>query len=254
MAGNHDVVSGPLLPSDIFDLIVDQLDNELDELRACCLVSKSWVPRTRKHLFASVKFESNSRSSIHRWKEIFPDPSTAPTQYTRSLVFFGLTPVTAENVLAWIHSFRHLVELWLCTSGLDNDQVSLTKLRGLSPTLRSLSFSLIVSLPFSEILGLICSFPLLEDLYLYHASKRDDETWETPSTSPKLTGTLELAGYTSSIARGLLAFPNSLNFSKISVVLSVPDAQITMELISKCSGTLESLSIGYWGAFPLFLR
>jgi len=247
---NQDVVRGPPLPSDVFDLIVDQLDDKPDQLRACCLVSRSWVPRTRKHLFASVTFDT-SQSSIRRWKEIFPDPSTAPAQYTRSVVCFGLTPVIAESMLAWTHSFRRLVELQLWTSALDNDQVSLIQLSGLSPTLRSLRLH-IRYLPRSEILSLICSFPLLEDLYLHHVSRKtDDETWKTPPNSPKLTGTLQLTGCNFSIACGLLAFPNGLNFSQVSLVLPVRDAQFIMALIPKCSETLESLTVGYAGAFSL---
>ena len=237
------------LPPDIFDDVVDQLSDEPDELKVCCFVSKSWVPRARKHLFANVKFNERAWSCIDRWKEVFPDPSTAPAQYTRSLTLFGLVPATAEDFLAWTHSFRHLVELRLYSSTLDKDQVPLSKLRGLSPTLRSL-FLCITSAPLSEILDLICSFPHLEDLRFHHVSgKRNDETWETPSTSPALTGTLELTGYNFSIVRGLLAFPDGLDFSRISVSLPVRDAQPIAELILRCSDTLKSLSIGYSGAF-----
>jgi len=44
------------LPPEILDLIVDHLHDEPTALKACCLVSKSWVPRTWNHLFALVEF------------------------------------------------------------------------------------------------------------------------------------------------------------------------------------------------------
>ncbi|KAF9789198.1 hypothetical protein BJ322DRAFT_1000595, partial [Thelephora terrestris] len=50
----------PYLPPEILDLVTDNLSDEPSTLKACCLVSKSWVPRTRKHLFASVKFNQDS--------------------------------------------------------------------------------------------------------------------------------------------------------------------------------------------------
>ncbi|KAF9642961.1 hypothetical protein BDM02DRAFT_3104213, partial [Thelephora ganbajun] len=46
----------PHLPPEILDYIVDFLYNEPETLKQCCLVSKSWVPRTRKHLFADINF------------------------------------------------------------------------------------------------------------------------------------------------------------------------------------------------------
>ena len=44
------------LPPEILDLIIDHLHDEPATLKTCCVVSKSWVPRTRKHLFALVEF------------------------------------------------------------------------------------------------------------------------------------------------------------------------------------------------------
>jgi len=70
------------LPPEILDLIVDHLHDEPFALRAqleiCCLVSKSWVPRTRKHLFTHLTFDDSlverSKSHIELWKRAFPDP------------------------------------------------------------------------------------------------------------------------------------------------------------------------------------
>ena len=45
-------------------------------LKACCVVSKSWVPRTRKHLFARIEFHAPT-SPIEQWKNAFPDPPSS---------------------------------------------------------------------------------------------------------------------------------------------------------------------------------
>ncbi|KAF9644805.1 hypothetical protein BDM02DRAFT_3066647, partial [Thelephora ganbajun] len=44
------------LPPEILDYIVDFLHDTPETLKQCCLVSKSWVSRTRKSLFADIEF------------------------------------------------------------------------------------------------------------------------------------------------------------------------------------------------------
>ena len=48
-----------LLPG-VLDLIVNHLHDEPTALRACCLVSGSWAPRSWMHLFAHVKLADRS--------------------------------------------------------------------------------------------------------------------------------------------------------------------------------------------------
>jgi hypothetical protein len=43
-------ISVSRLPAEMLDHVVDHLYDTEDALRNCCLVSKSWIPRTRKHL------------------------------------------------------------------------------------------------------------------------------------------------------------------------------------------------------------
>ena len=104
-----------------------------------------------------------------------------------------------------------------------------------------------------EILDLICSFPLLEDLTLVCLGHEDDG-WSTPSTSPKLTGFLDLRcfGEIRPTARRLLDLPDGLHFAKITVECYTEDVNSIMDLVSRCSDTLESLSISYYtpGALP----
>jgi hypothetical protein len=238
------------LPPEILDLIVDHLHDEPKTLKTCCVVSKSWVGRTRTHLFATVEFYV-PRSDIQLWKKAFPNPSDSPAHHTRGLSIRGLpvTTTTYADVGRWIRTFRNLVYLHLEAIGEEDHQIPLNLFRGLSPTLRSLSL-----VPASsEVLDLICSFPLLEDLALILPSHGND-AWNTPSTSPKLTGSLNLSafGEVRPAVCQLLRLPDGLHFTNITIACFVEDVGSTMDLVSKCSHTLESLTISYHtpGAFP----
>lgn len=247
------------IPPEIIDLIVDNLEDRQSALRACCLVSKSWVPRCRVHLFARVRF---TNSSIESWVKTFPDPSNSPAHYTRSLTFRGrwfLTdagPVVARRIRAFpFHNVAHLTLGFKPSSGL----VSLVPFHGLLPTIRSLRLEFTCIRP-SEVLGLACSFPLLEDLALFPFSYWIEvDRGIPPPTSPRLTGSLQLhsmGGGMSHITRWLLNLPNGLNFTKIALLCvdEEIDFNSATDLVSRCSDTLESLDVSEYlpGVFFFF--
>ena len=238
------------LPAEILDLIIDHLHDEPNALKTCCVVSKSWVPRTRRHLFAHVKLYA-LESHVERWKKAFPDPSNSPAHHTRTLTVNGTPGIGSpnESVDGWIRAFRNVVHLDLSFVG----RVAFFQFRGFPPAVRSLRLSSSIL----EAFDLICSFPLLEDLSLVNLHHGDGaDLWNPPLTSPKLTGALDLrlgmAVYP--VARRLLDFPGGLRFSKINATFFHLDAKSVTDLVSKCSHTLESLSLFYFpiGAPPLY--
>jgi hypothetical protein len=240
----------PSLPPEILNLILDHLRDEPTALKTCCVVSKPWTHQTRKHLFARVEFHP-SKSHIELWKKTFPDPSKSPAHHTRSLSIYGLSVITTAGggVDSWIRSFHNLVHLHLNRLGSEDHRVSLVPFHGLSPTLRSLRLTS-TSL---EILDLICSFPLLEDLALVTLRGGGAaDVWNTPSTSPKLTGSLSIFGGITPAVYRLVGLPNGLNFTEISVAFLDKDVKSVTDLVSRCSDTLESFSIYYYtpGASP----
>ena len=240
------------LPPEILDFIIDLLRDEPTTLNACCVVSKSWIQRTRKHLFVDIKFHPPGRR-VCRWRETFPDPLDSPAHHTQILSIRNPQLITGADT-GTIRTFCGVERLTVDTDLWHDQWVSLTPLRGFSSVLRSLHLSF-TSLPDSEVFGLICSLPLLEDLALVSRSRRRGGGWNTPSTSPKLTGSLELRmveGIHSATYR-LLDLPNGLHFTKIAVAwVSKEDAMSTMYLVSRCSNTLESLDIAnhLWSMFP----
>ena len=235
----------PPFPPEIFDLIADFLHDETDTLKACCIVSKSWVHRTREHLFAHVEFTWARNFKL--WQKTFPDPSDSPARYTRSLSIdkSEIVALVDTGVGDWIHTFSGVVRLQLATFGSD---ISLAPLHGLFPILKSLHMVHGSSIRPSEIFGLVCSFPLLEDLSLVPFHGNEVGKFNIPSTSPKLTGCLDLRATNKirPIVRRLLELPNGLHFSKIYLSCFEEDVESMTDLVSRCSDTLESLKIHYY--------
>ena len=235
------------LPPEILDLIVDFLHDEPDALRACCLASRSWVYRARGRLFAHVEF--SLKSHIKLWKRAFPDPSNSPARHTRSLSI-RRSPVVGfvdTGVGGWARTFSGIVRLDVDICGFGGGRkISLIQLHGLSPVLKSLRLAYGPSTPSSEIFSFVCSFPLLEDLALVsRGGNSETNEWKVPSTSPKFTGCLDLRmlGGIRPVVHRLLELPSGPHFSKISVACLKEDVGSMVDLVSKCSDTLESLSI-----------
>ncbi|KAF9780898.1 hypothetical protein BJ322DRAFT_1213540 [Thelephora terrestris] len=241
----------PFLPPEILDLIVDHLHNEPTVLKACCVVSKSWIPRSRRYIFARVKLDSIR--SIESWAKAFPDPFDSPAYYTRNFWVHGLGVVSAD-VLPWIRSFGQVEELTMNMFG--SRGVSLTQLHGFTLTLKSLHLTRVCA-TVSEIITLICSVPLLEDLSLSSKARdiRADGPWATPLVPPKLTGSLLLHGESRSIARGLSELLDGPHFSTIGVRCNAEDidSETITDLVSKCSESLETLYLGYYTLSVSFL-
>ena len=253
----------PHLPAELLDRIVDFLHDRGDDLKSCCLVSKSWIPRTRMHLFADVKFSSPDR--LESWKERFPDPLISPARYTKALFVNISYPRVATAADAepggWTSGFSSVVHLEVVVRVLnggafyDKSAISFVPFHGFSPVLKSLRATFFI-VPSSQVFDLIISFPLLEDLtvianYGTWAGDDDDSNWPStvaqPSNKPTFTGSLELhigpRGITP-IVRRLLSLPGGLHFQKLTLRwYHEEDISSTMMLVEECSSTLESLDI-----------
>ena len=236
----------PFLPQEILDLIVDHLHDERTTLGVCCLVSSSWIPRARRHLFFRIEF--SPESPIELWIKAFPDPSTSPAHHARVLSLSGATVDTAgTNALAWVRTFYNVVDLRISAVQWTPGGVSLVPFHGLFPTLTSFSIDRSY-IPPSGLIDLICSLPLLKNLELRLLPIQNTTlTHErnTPATFPELTGTLYLVGKVQPVAYELLGLPNCLRFTKIELRCHVNEAHLTRDLVLKCSDTLESLSVSY---------
>ena len=112
-------MSDPRLPPEITDYIVDHLHDQPETLKECCLVSKSWIPRVRTHLFGEIVFPH--MTAAQAWKSTFPDPTNSPVDYSHSLSFCSLRAIIfllAGGSL--VRTFRNVTRLSLrnCMSNL----------------------------------------------------------------------------------------------------------------------------------------
>ena len=240
----------PRLPAELLDCIVDHLYDTRDTLKSCCLVSKSWIHRTRNHLFADVVFRTVG--DLQAWKNAFPDPSTSPAHYTTTLSMQCPWVVTAADAeeRGWIPAFSHVVHFHM-NFGLP--ETSLLPFHGFSPALKSLRVEY-GSFPFSRIINLIHSFPLLEDLSLFTwgGNPIEDIDEQPGVVQPPLTGTLQLntQDRMSHTVSQLFPAQNGLYFRKLDLRLSrEEDIFEIAALVKRCRLTLESLCVcaGYCG-------
>jgi hypothetical protein len=234
----------------MLDHVVDHLHDARDALKNCCLVSKSWIPRTRKHLFANIVLNVGSLQS---WKK-FSDPSTSPACYTKYLFIHRPRLIIAEAG-SLIRSFSRVERLVMHTHVLDFDQSAthLVPLHGFSPVVKSIRMTFL-AFPLRQIFNLILSFPLLEDLAVAarHETLTDngddsgeDEMPTTAQTStlPMFTGTLELhlKGGMELFSRRLLSLPGGIRFRKL-ILIYRQEEDLSL-LVEGCSHTLKSLDI-----------
>ena len=103
--------SNPNLLPEILDHIIDLLHNNPETLKKCCLISKSWVPRARKHLFADTWF--HSVDNLKSWKKTFPNPAKFPACHAHAL-FIGCPQAVEEadgEEGGWIQTFSRVERL-----------------------------------------------------------------------------------------------------------------------------------------------
>ena len=251
----------PRLPQELFDQVIDFLHDSDHALKSCCLVSKQWIPRTQKHLFANIRFRTTD--DLRAWKAVFPDPSTSPACYATTL-FIGCPRVILAETAGEgcsLSAFSHVAHLDLNTIGRSNIEdraISLVPFHGFSPVLKSLRMAS-SAFPHSQIFNLICSFSLLEDVSVStmgrSSTESDDNTSNeqptiTQLTSPVFTGSLVLR-FTigiKPIASRLLSLPGGLRFRHLSLALHCEaDVSLTTALVEECCSTLQSLNVGCGG-------
>ena len=253
----------PRFLEELLDHVADHLHNERHNLKNCCLVSKSWVPRTRKHLFATISL--HHKGDLQSWKNVFPDPSISLAHYTKTLVIGCPQSVTAGDGEegGWLSAFSRVVRLAMYIPSMDQRVISLVPFHGLSPVIKSLRIYL-TTFPSSPIFNLIRSFPPLENLHVEVREALADPVDSCDGQQPPvqtlnpsaLTGSLKLVGIGrwSPLVRPLLALPSGLHFRSLCLTL-IDGKTVSMAtaLVERCRSTLESLELdcGYIRMFIL---
>ena len=237
-------MSAPQLPTEMVDCITDLLRADPDALKACCLVSKSWIRRTRKHLFKCVDFKTPE--DFGKWKRTFPNTVKSPAIHTRSLFFNDADKFTDVDV-SWIQSFAGVVQLKVAACQ-DHDYYGrpFSPFHGLSSAVKSLSM-VWTDLPSREVFDFLCSFPHLVDLHVAGEGRIRDsgEDW-TVLPLPPLTGSIVLGTSTPGFVCQLLEISSHLFFKEVVWQDNSMDAfKGVADLVERCSNVLECIDIDF---------
>jgi hypothetical protein len=211
-------------------------------------VSDYFIKLLRKDLgtLNSVRFKSPKQ--IEAWKWAFPNLETSPAILVRSLEVVPTEFVTAEDGQdgGWIRSFTKLEELKVWDDGFKrNPFVPFHALSESSVKNLTMCFG---TLPSSEALSFICSFPLLQDLTISAENteaKDVDRVIVRHSTSPPLTGTLTLDRGVERVTSILSHLPGGFHFRKIvyEPYNTQGELEKVADLVKRCSATLECIEI-----------
>ena len=250
-------MSCPCLPAELLDDVVDLLQDRSEALKSCCLVAKSWIPRARRHLFARIALPDVA--SLRSWKTAFPDPSTSPAYYTRSLLIRYPWDIMVEDVEegSWIPAFSRVAhfEVVIPTwARSDTDrEMSLVPFHAFSPALGSIRVAVANDVPLLHVSNLIHSFSRLQDLAVITDGSfgpSDGPYTQLATTQPPsplvFTGVLKLSLHIgmNPIASRLLSIPNALHFRELRLAWNQEDdIPLTTALVKRCSPMLENLEM-----------
>lgn len=165
------------LPQELVDTVIDELRNDVGSLHACSLVSKSWVYRSRKYLFATVHLPT---CLLRRWLEHIPVNACTPPDPHYHVRSLSLQPATAstpfcipETLVDHLSSFTQVSKL-VITSSLwgdwthaFSDSILVAKYFGsLGQALRKLELER-VHLNMVAFRALLDVFPRLENILIF---------------------------------------------------------------------------------------
>ncbi|GJE95352.1 hypothetical protein PsYK624_115360 [Phanerochaete sordida] len=108
-----------VLPAELLDCVIDEMQDDASSLRACSLVCKAWLPRTSAHLFKSL----SAHFSVETYDQ--PDPWKAPS------FGFHAPIISSARVAAHVQVLR----ITICPSTVADVAAIVVQL----PQLRSLS-------------------------------------------------------------------------------------------------------------------
>ena len=235
------------IPQEIVDEILDHLATDPDHrsLHSSALVSKSWVPSCRRHLFRSVFFSS---SSIARWVDTFPVPEKSPAFHIRDLRFLveGHNGIPySEKISGYVPWFTNVERMSLLGDGTHHPVL-------IPPSWRSpqSTTSLIIdgdSFLLKHIRDILVQLPNLSDLLLVgHIIPVDKRMLLGIGTAlrGRFGGKLQL--YRGSACRDtvdmLLEIPTGLHFTEAEIGGRYECLISTVRLAEACSETLMKLT------------
>ena len=245
-------VGVPRIPQEIIDEILDYLaaDPDLRSLRSCALVSKSWVPSSRRHLFHTILF---TMRDMDKWLKTFPVPEQSPAHYIRDLRVstggYGSSPGVFFEYIPWFTNVERVTLL--------GDGRWIPTFWRLPQSVTSLTVNTDAT-AFAQIQGIMLHLPNLNDLSLSGSLVPVDRRTLAgigTTLSGKFGGQLRLLkGFVDKdIINMLLEVPTGLHFTEVEIRGTSECLIPTVRLAEACANTLVKFSyyVSYYCKYPL---
>ena len=235
----------PRIPQELIDEILDYLatDSDFKSLQSCALVSKSWVPSCRRHLFHTVLFTPRGMA---RWLEAFPVPEESPAHLVRELRFaLGGRYSASQDLFEYVQRFTNVEGVaWLGYGGFQSSWIISF---GRSPqSLTSLTIET-DTVTLVQIRDILAQLPNLDNLSLVgflDAVERRALPGIGTVLRGRFRGRLRLVnGYAEEgVMNMLLEVPTGLHFTELHVRGVHESFPSTVRLAEACGKTLVKLS------------
>ncbi|KAI0647585.1 hypothetical protein C8Q79DRAFT_636548 [Trametes meyenii] len=236
-----------ILPPELYDATIDYLEDDVESLRACGLACKTWLPRSRFHLFRNVRLRH--ADDVVRFRALVASvPGIA--HYVRKLSLVAdYAGVTAEGAAleddGWVNDTAELLPLFTGVTTLAlarvrwhalNDETR-AAFAGVFKSVRRL-FLFEVSFNASrDVIAFLSGFPMLQELCFEAVSWKD-----SPSPSETQDGSDEFAEAGSMHLSYLFLDPKSSPTLVTEWLLQQPGEQC-LRTIQLCWRELENTQL-----------
>ncbi|KAF8877374.1 hypothetical protein BD779DRAFT_114066 [Infundibulicybe gibba] len=173
-----------LLPSEVMDLVIDQLREDEATLRVCSLVCQGWLPRARHHLFSILDLGNPAR--LASAQHLLQSPLCTIYPHVRGLCTDPSNIAPMITLIQEVNARSTLLLLKMETviaaglTSVDND------LQGTLLTLKNLRYLKLQFFRFGspeDRIRLFASLPALETLVIYGVESYNDSYSEDSQNS-----------------------------------------------------------------------
>lgn len=266
--------SKPILPPEIILFIIDCLRNDPSALAACGLVGRSWVSRSRYHLFHTLKLRETRDAMVPRFLELLNPTDSTHSTFPSGVRHIILDQVVRSNLEATSIPLSHSLISHLSEPTFDNvDALTILMHNGvipmLSATLLSSVFRNITSLvlqklkyeEISPVFITLSSFPALEILDFSAAlppgppmrvtTPRISPMASYLQSPPQLRSLKLSCSHSQSIYRWLSSPHQDLpNLKELELSDTYEEPQYLGPLFTKLGSVLEALSLTFNSSPP----
>ncbi|KAJ7184764.1 hypothetical protein C8R46DRAFT_466351 [Mycena filopes] len=189
--------SHPILPPEVIDMIIDNLHNHPRTLRACGLVSRNWLGRSRHYLFMKAIYVA--ARDLEGFHGLLKSPYNTLAFHLRNIRLTGLRYDELTQLWPLLPTFSHLNVLHIYGNPItfDSHLVETQKLA----SVRSVALSRAIFASYGGLNAFLLQFPMLRTLELDRVSGffRGADTEFTPLhftlDALKMTVTAELLAW-----------------------------------------------------------